>query len=57
MDYMYEAIAKKVGNIVGEYVEMDANFFRGGRKYLKIKVKLNVMKPLKQSILFKNVRH
>lgn len=47
--FLSEAILRSVGSAIGRYVKSDPNTFEGGwKQYIRIRVSLNVEKPLKR---------
>lgn len=49
-----EYILKSIGNYVGKFLEADSKNFQGmGRNYLKIKVAMDVRRPLKNCMKIK----
>ena len=52
--FIAEKVGKEIGNFIGSYVEADANNFGGvWRNFMRIKVSIDVRKPLKRRMKIK----
>ena len=54
--FMFEKVCKEIGNYIGSHIELDVNNFIGvWRIFMRIRVAIDVRKPLKQCMRIKKV--